>query len=186
MDRARHGDRDALGSLWTMHQHLVLRYLRGLGCPSADDVSSLVWIDVARSIDRFEGDLEGFRRWLFTIARRRSIDELRRRTRRPEASIGEPDDRLDDTLVDTANDPAEVHERSAAVDRAIALVRTLPPDQAEVVLLRLVAGFDVAEVAEVTGKREGNVRVLMHRGLQRLAEHVAVTESPERTMKQVT
>jgi RNA polymerase sigma-70 factor (ECF subfamily) len=190
VSRARSGDRAALGTLWTMHHHMVLRFLRGLGCPSVDDVASMVWIDVARGIGRFDGDLGAFRRWLFTIARRRSIDDLRQRTRRADGSLGGEDGGVDQLLewatADATRDPAEVHERSVALDRAIALVRTLPADQAEVVLLRIVADLDVAEVAEVTGKREGNVRVIMHRGLQRLAEQMSVTEQVPRTMKKVT
>jgi RNA polymerase sigma-70 factor (ECF subfamily) len=53
-------------------------------------------------------------------------------------------------------------------------VRTsLPRDQAEVILLRVVGGFDVAEVAAIVGKRPGNVRVLQHRGLRALAERLS-------------
>ena len=55
-------------------------------------------------------------------------------------------------------------------DRRKALVRALPADQAEVILLRTIAGLDVAQVAEVMGRRPGTVRVLQHRGLRRLAE----------------
>jgi RNA polymerase sigma-70 factor (ECF subfamily) len=49
-------------------------------------------------------------------------------------------------------------------------VALLPADQAEVVLLRVVGGFDVAEVAVLVGRRPGHVRVLQHRGLRRLAQ----------------
>jgi RNA polymerase sigma-70 factor (ECF subfamily) len=52
----------------------------------------------------------------------------------------------------------------------------LPPDQAEVVLLRVVAGLSVEAVAAVTGKRTGTVRVTAHRGLRKLA--VALAENP--------
>jgi RNA polymerase sigma-70 factor, ECF subfamily len=54
--------------------------------------------------------------------------------------------------------------------RAIALVRRLPPDQADAVLLRIIADLDVGDVAAIMGKREGNVRVLVHRGLEKLGE----------------
>ena len=52
---------------------------------------------------------------------------------------------------------------------ALDLIRTLPADQAEVVLLRVLGGFDAAEVGAIMGKRAGTVRVLQHRGLVRLA-----------------
>ena len=53
-------------------------------------------------------------------------------------------------------------------------VRTLPRDQAEAVMLRVVAGLDVAQTAQVLGKRAGAVRVAAMRGLRRLANHPEV------------
>ena len=83
------------------------------------------------------------------------------------------------THAPAADDEAE---RGAALERALAMVQTLTPDQAEAVLLRIVADLGVAEVAEIMGRSEGAVRVLVHRGLKRLAEHSAVTESDPETM----
>ncbi len=57
-------------------------------------------------------------------------------------------------------------------EAAIARIATLPPDQAEVVLLRILGGLSVREVAAITGKRPGTVRVLQHRALRRLAREV--------------
>jgi RNA polymerase sigma-70 factor (ECF subfamily) len=50
---------------------------------------------------------------------------------------------------------------------------TLPADQAEAIVLRVVAGLAVDRVAEIMGKRPGAVRVLTHRGLRRLAQRLA-------------
>ena len=82
--RATTGDRDALAELWRTYQPALLRYLRTRAVACADDVASTVWIDVGSSIARFTGDGDDFRRWLFTIAHRRSVDEIRRTTRRRE------------------------------------------------------------------------------------------------------
>jgi RNA polymerase sigma-70 factor (ECF subfamily) len=124
-----------------------------------------------------QGDAD-FRRWLFTIARRRSIDELRRENR--QSAIV---DRMSDAALE--DDAAEQFERASAVDRAVALVKTLPPDQAEIVMLRVVADLDVASVAALVGKTEGNVRVILHRALQRLAAKLDVTPVPDQTMNRV-
>src|SRR5579884_3707501 len=56
--------------------------------------------------------------------------------------------------------------------RALALIAALPPDQAQVVLLRTLAGLDSDRVAAVVGKRPGTVRVLAHRGLRNLAKRL--------------
>ena len=141
-----------------------------------DDVASMVWIDVAKGLGRFTGDATDFRKWLFTIARRRSIDELRRDNRRAATA-----DRVSETA--SADDAADMYERASSIDRAVALVRTLPPDQAEIVMLRVVADLDVATVAAMVGKTEGNVRVIMHRALQYLAAQLDVTPTPHETMK---
>jgi RNA polymerase sigma-70 factor (ECF subfamily) len=53
---------------------------------------------------------------------------------------------------------------------AIALVSGLPRQQAEVILLRVVAGLDTESAARLLGKSPGAVRVAAHRGLRRLAQ----------------
>ncbi len=58
----------------------------------------------------------------------------------------------------------------SAQQASAAIVACLPPDQADVVLLRLVAGLDVDQVARILGKQQGTVRVLQHRALRRLGE----------------
>jgi RNA polymerase sigma-70 factor, ECF subfamily len=158
--RARAGDDDALAQLWRELNPLLLRYLRGRIGSSADDIAAQTWLDATRRLNEFQGGDDDFRRWLFTIARRRLIDELRRRERRPEVSSWMP-----------ASEPVHFDAEVDQLDdlgRALQLVRRLPDDQADAVLLRVVADLDVAEVAKVMGRPEGSVRVLVHRGLRKL------------------
>jgi RNA polymerase sigma-70 factor (ECF subfamily) len=56
------------------------------------------------------------------------------------------------------------------------LRRLLPADQAEVLLLRVVQGLSVDEVATLTAKTPANVRVLQHRALNRLAARFPAKE----------
>lgn len=176
--RAQHGDPEALGHLWRTYQHLLLRYFRGKGMREPEDLASTVWVEVAAGLDRFEGSELDFRRWLFTIAARRRIDDIRTTKRRA--------DRLEQSpqLPPAGHAPSagDEAERAAALDNALALVRSLPPDQADAVLLRIVADLSVTEVAEVMGRSEGAVRVLVHRGLKRLAERLPVTKPDPETM----
>ena len=176
LDRARRGDRDALAELWRTHNAPLLRYLRARRTPSPDDVASQVWVDIAKSIDRFEGEADDFRRWLFTIAHRRSVDEIRRVVRRNGLAIRSADH--------VAGADAE-HDRHDSLDRAIALVSTLPDNLAEAVMLRVVNDLPIADVASVMGTSEGNVRVLVHRGLTRLRRKLCVTDEARQTMKGV-
>ena len=68
----------------------------------------------------------------------------------------------------SAPDAAQLALENIATESAIALLRGLPPQQAEVILLRVVAGLDTDTVADLLGKTPGNVRVMAHRGLRRL------------------
>ena len=176
-DAARAGQRDALADLWRTHQAPLLRYLRARRTASPDDVASQVWIDVARSIERFEGGPDDFRRWLFTIAHRRSVDEVRRAVRRADMPA---------VHVDHAVGADIEHDRMDALERAIEMVSSLPVDQAEAVMLRVVNDLSVADVAGVMGVSEGNVRVLVHRGVLRLRRRLSVTDDERPAMKRVS
>ena len=180
LDDARFGDRQALAELWRTHQAPLLRYLRSRRTPSPDDAASQVWVDVASSIGRFEGDEVDFRRWLFTIAHRRSVDQIRKDVRAsvPRASLGV-------RAADHAAGADAEHDEHDALDRAIALVATLPDDQAEAVMLRVVNDLPTADVAAVMETTAGNVRVLVHRGLTRLRRKISVTDADVPAMKRV-
>jgi RNA polymerase sigma-70 factor (ECF subfamily) len=162
------GDEQAFAVLWRDLQPALLRYLQVMARGAADDLASETWLRVIRGLDRFEGDEAAFRAWVFTAARHRAIDRWRRNARRADEPVPL------DAFVDrpAADDPAAAAVEAISSRAAVAMIATLPPDQAEVVLLRVVAGLDVAEVAAITGKRPGSVRVLAHRGLRRLAERV--------------
>ncbi len=163
------GDPEGFAVLWRALQPAVLRYLRVVAGDAAEDVASETWLQAARDLHRFEGDLPGFRGWLFRIARHRAIDEQRRAARRPEHPAESPDR----DAAPARDAAAEVIEQSGT-DWALSLIAALPRDQAEAVMLRVVAGLDVATTARVLGKRPGAVRVATMRGLRRLAANPQV------------
>ena len=162
---AKRGDEDGFRVVYRAVQPALLRYVRGLVGEDAEDVTSEAWVQIARDIDSFEGDSDGFRGWAATIARNRALDHLRHLRRRPVGSV--PVEELADvaSLDDTAAGAIE----AVSTDAAIALIAALPRDQAEAVLLRVVMGLDAATTARVLGKRAGAVRTAAHRGLRRLA-----------------
>ena len=181
LERARRGDRDALAELWRTHHAAVLRYLRARRTVNAEDVASQVWIDVASSIDRFEGDDDDFRRWLFTIAHRRGVDSIRRAVRDDQLAV-----RAADTADRVHEAADEAHDREGSLDRAIALIASLPEQTGAAVMLRVVNELPVADVAEILGTTEANVRVMVHRGTTRLRRKILVTERDAQTMKVVS
>jgi RNA polymerase sigma-70 factor (ECF subfamily) len=163
---ARRGEGEAFGVLYRDTQPRLLRYLRALVGDDAEDIASEAWLHIARDFDRFAGDLDGFRGWAATIARHRALDHLRRQARRPPPVLVPAEDLAG---LAGADDTAAAAVDAVATAAAVRLIASLPRDQAEAVLLRVVLGLDAARAAEVLGKRPGAVRTAAYRGLRTLA-----------------
>lgn len=171
--RAQRGDEAAFACLWLDVNPALVRYLRVVrGEVDEEDVAAETWVTVVKGLPRFRGDEMAWRAWVFTTARRRAVDEGRRRSRRRAALAAE--------LAELANPGALPDPDTAIVvlDRldtqaALALVARLAPLQAEVIVLRVIAGLDVETVAHLVGRSPGAVRVAAHRGLRRLAQILA-------------
>lgn len=163
---ARAGEGTALSTLFRDLHPRILRYLRALEPAEAEDLASDTWLDVAKGLQRFEGNEGALRAWAFTIARRRLIDLQRRRLRRPTVPT-EPERLAALAPVGHVEDEAMAELATRA---ALERIAALPPDQAEVVLLRVLGGLSVRDVATIMGKRPGTVRVIQHRALRRLAQ----------------
>lgn len=163
---AQAGNDDQFAVLWRDANPALLRYLRVLAPENADDIAADTWVHVVRGLPRFVGDEAAWRAWLFTTARRRLIDQVRTRKRHP----AEPLEDVSVADLPRSPDAAQVALDNLATQSAIALLGQLPAPQADVIMLRVVAGLDTDAVAEILGKTPGNVRVMAHRGLKKLEE----------------
>ncbi|HEY1642219.1 MAG TPA: RNA polymerase sigma factor [Streptosporangiaceae bacterium] len=167
--QARDGDPEAYRALFRDTQPRLLRYLSALVGEDAEDVASETWLQVARDLHDFTGDYDGFRGWVATIARHRAIDLIRRRSRRPQLSQLPVEDLAG---LAASDDTAGAAIDAVTTGAAVALIATLPPDQAEAVLLRVVVGLDAETAARVLGKRAGAVRTAAYRGLRSLSRRL--------------
>ena len=173
---AQDGGEWAVAILYRWLHPAVVSYLRARAGDEAEDLASETWVAVARGLARFSGDEAAFRSWVFTIAHRRLIDHHRASARRPRTRTlhaTEGDDYSGPIDLPAGDDPAREVLDAAAGDEAVRrIVALLPPDQAEIVLLRVVGGLPMEDVAAITGRRPGTVRVLQHRALKRLADRL--------------
>jgi RNA polymerase sigma-70 factor (ECF subfamily) len=143
----------------------VVGYLRGHGAGDPEDVAGEVFLQVVRALPSFSGGEREFRAWVFTIAHRRLVDDLRRRRRRPpQAASAEAVERAAGAGGDVPAD-AERRMADAAVRSAIG---ELPADQRAVMLLRIIGDLTIEEIARAVGKRPGAVKALQRRALLRL------------------
>jgi RNA polymerase sigma-70 factor (ECF subfamily) len=173
LDAARAGGDWAWERIYDDLAPSVLGFLRAGGAPDPEDALGDVFLQVVKGLGRFEGDEPAFRSWVFVIARSRLIDQLRRRGRRPERPVGD-----EDLEREGNEDVEETVLQSLGADWVMSVLDHLSADQREVILLRILGGLPIAEVARVMHKRPGAVKALQHRALatlRRILESKAVS-----------
>ena len=178
--RAQRGDGEAFRLLYRDLQPRLLRYLHALAGPQdAEDIASETWLQITRDLATFTGSYDGFRGWAATIARHRALDHRRRTNRKPARPVPAEDLAGWPATGQTADTAARAID-AVATEHALALIATLPPDQAEAVLLRAVLGLDATTAGNVLGKRPGAIRTAASRGLRTLHRKLdqATTEPP--------
>ena len=151
----------AFERLYRVLAPVVTGYLRVQGSAEPDDLTNEVFLSVFQAIGSFSGGEEQFRSWLFTIAHRRLTDERRRSGRRP---------RTADRDITTGPHPAggDVEDeamRRMSVERVAEMCQSLSPDQRDVLVLRMVSGLPIEEVAAALGKSTTGVKALQRRAL---------------------
>lgn len=178
VDRARRQDQEAFGLLYDAYLPRLYRYCltRVSNETDAEDLAEEIFVKVFRAIEGFQwrpvgeqpssapgqGQRVPFAAWLFRIAHNHVVSFHRRSaTRGPAAELTE-------SIRDERRGPAEITEAKLAAEEVFAAVRKLPEAQRDVILLRFASGLSVAETAEALGKQQTNVKVLQHKGIQRL------------------
>ena len=168
-----------MGVLYDAYLARVYRYcLARVGNEAdAEDLAEEIFLKVLGAIDGFEwrplgnSERSPFAAWLFRIAHNHVVSFHRR------AAVRGPSLELSESLRDERRGPQELAETKLSIEEVFEAVRELPDAQREVVLLRFGAGLTVAETAETLEKQQGNVKVLQHKGVQRLKR--MLLEAPE-------
>jgi RNA polymerase sigma factor (sigma-70 family) len=145
----------------------VAGYLRLRGAQDFEDLTNEVFIGVFRGLGDFEGDEEGFRSWVFTIAHRRMIDDRRRRSVRPQTTELEPERH------ESVGGHAEDEAVAGLEDEWVrSMLDELTEDQRDVILMRILGDMSIEETAEALGKKPGAIKQLQRRGLEALRRNL--------------
>lgn len=160
------GSEDALRHLYDRHSPAVLRLLRRLSNPSAEDLLQETWVAVWQSAGSFRGE-SSVRGWILGVARRQAHNLNRRRGVETMAL----DDRID--VVDRG-DPVDVQvlSRLGHAD-LVAAVHELSTAHRVVAELGLVEGLSYPEIAYVLDIPVGTVKSRMSTARSRLIAHLA-------------
>jgi RNA polymerase sigma-70 factor (ECF subfamily) len=156
--RAQQGDRNALGFLYAHYADNVYGYVRSIvhDTHEAEDVTQQVFAKLIHVIGKYEEREVPFFAWMLRVARNLAVDHLRRQRVTPVEDVRTSDE--------GSGDPAS-GRRMSDLREALA---ELPRDQCEVLVLRHFAGLSPTEIATRTGRSEGSIHGLHHRGRRAL------------------
>lgn len=162
---AQNLDAVALGELYDRYEAKIYHYIyRRCGDQvMAEDLTAQVFLKMLESIHDGKSWHSSFSGWLYRIAHNLVIDQYRRRDRQPSVNI-------DDAPPTAANveDPVATAEMNIDAERLRAAIRRLTDEQAEVVSLRFLEGYSIAEVAAMVGRTEGAIKALQYRAVAAL------------------
>jgi RNA polymerase sigma factor (sigma-70 family) len=163
----------ACTAIWTKWSPRVAGYLRSRGSADPEDLTSEVFSTVFSKLPSFVGDERAFKAFVFTVAHRRLVDELRTRARRGLHVEWRSDE-------DPRQSSSAEHDalRSLGDTDARTLLDGLSRDQREVLVLRIFADLTIEQIAELLGKRPGAVKALQRRGLEALRKKLQVRRTP--------
>lgn len=185
VERAKGGDREALGELLTRSGPVIYRtvLLPRLGSvASAEDALSETYAKVVDRIGMFTWQPSGFYPWLRTVVLNVALDMLRRRKRQVLWSSDDVARELDETAVATPLDQRLAAHRDAEAARAKleAALSGLNPRYAKVIRLRILDEVSREDAARLLSVTEGTLDVLLHRALTSLKRelHSRESESP--------
>ena len=163
VQRAVDHDPEAFGRLYDIHVDRVYRhiYYRVGNEQDAEDLTQQVFLKAWQAIARYKRMASPFIAWLMTISHNLVVDFYR--TRKDKAYLEA------EILADgPASNPEQAAERSLEQQRLRRAILKLGSDEQQVVILRFMEGFQFSEIASVLNKKEGNVRVILHRALVKL------------------
>ena len=166
LQAARTGAEWAWTALYRSLSPSLLGYLRSRGAAEPEDLMGEVFLQIARDLPTFTGGEAEFRSWVFVMAHHRFLDERRSRSRRPSTPAS------DETIL-ARGATGNVEDEALATlttQRVLRLLAGLSEQQAEVLMLRIVGGLTVEEVARTVGKKPNSVKALQRRGLAVIKE----------------
>jgi RNA polymerase sigma-70 factor (ECF subfamily) len=159
------GDRAATEQLLSRHLDMVTTLCRRLCGQDADDAVQQSLIAIVRGLPRFDGRSR-FSTWCYRVTTNASLDELRRRARRP---VPTDDATLGVVLEDRAGRVQDLTAERIDIDAALA---TLAWDFRAAVVLRDLCGLDYDEIGEVLEVPPGTVRSRIARGRRALSDRL--------------
>lgn len=160
---------EAFGLLFDENYQKIFGYVlrRTADIDSAKDVVSETFLKALKNLWQFKWQGVSFSSWLYRIAANETVNYYRHK--KPVISLSAISGPIDksDLLeeITQAQEKLKEHQDFLAAQKEISF---LPPKYQEVLVLRFFEQKQLKEIAEILGKKEGTVKSLLHRGLEKL------------------
>lgn len=166
LERAQRGDADAFGEIYDSYVPRIFRFafLKIGSRENAEDLTSETFLRFWTYIRKEEIESDTAEPILYRIARNLIIDSYRKK----EIATQDIDDEVANCLKDERSDFAKELMEREEIREMMEMLKELKDDYREIIILRYVEGFLPEEIAKITGKSKGSVRVLSHRALKSL------------------
>ncbi len=167
-------DPDAFSKLYDHTQIIIFRFIYGMmGGPTEDveDITCDTYLRAWKGRSRFTGSEKEALCWLFTIARRLVIDNIRRKkSRRGEATVSLDEATMEFLVPSLRESPEEETSSHEQFKHLWRILRSLPDDRREMLVLRYMIGWKVKEIADYLHMEENTVSVYIRRGIEQIRQ----------------
>jgi RNA polymerase sigma-70 factor, ECF subfamily len=167
--KAQNGDEKSFAILFDSFYDKIFRYVHfRVSEEDSEDLVSDVFLKVVEKLHTYKSNPKaGFNAWIFRIAHNRVIDFYRQK----KELLGQSDDAGNDFFLQIPDDnlrPDQQTNLNLDVKKLQKIMKKLPDVQREILEFKYLEGFSNAEVAKITGKAEGNIRVIQLRALREI------------------
>jgi RNA polymerase sigma-70 factor (ECF subfamily) len=162
LNRAIQGDHEAFGKLYEDYVERIFNYVyyRTGNQHDAEDLTAKVFFRAMRRIPQYQERGLPISAWLYRIAHNLVANWHRDRGRRPEVSLDEGF-----TAIPHSEHPEITLLQLEEQDHLLRIIRNLPPDRQQLIILKFVEHMSNSEIGQIMGKTEGAIKSLYHRTL---------------------
>lgn len=167
LNQAIQGDQESFGLIYERYVGRIYNYVyyRTGNHHDAEDLTARVFYRAIRSIGNYQDRGLPISAWLYRIAHNLVANWHRDRSRRPEILLDEAVN-----LHPSSEHPETSLVQNEERDHLFRIIRTLPAERQQLLILKFVDHLSNAEIGEIMGRTEGAVKSLYHRTLLSLRE----------------